>query len=98
MFLQARRRVEDDLESIQTRIAGFVDVGGRPRDMVEKVAVFTRELEGVRKQAVELRDEEIKLDGHSTGALVALVSDQSLLLLRKSSSLYKSATSSVVFS
>lgn len=74
-FLKARRRVEDEVESVEARIAGFIETGGRPRDMVEKAASLSRELEGLRKQAVELEEEEVKINGHTSGSLVALVSE-----------------------
>lgn len=55
------------------RIAAFVDSGGRPRDMSDKVAVILKELEGLKTQAVELGEEEVKVDGYTSGSLVALV-------------------------
>lgn len=62
------------MESVQVRIASFIESGGRPRDMLDKAAAFVRELEGLKAQAVEIGQEEAKVDGHTSGALLALVS------------------------
>lgn len=74
-FLKARRRVEDEVKSMEARIAGFIEAGGGPRDMVEKASSILRELEGLRRQAMELEEEEVKINGNTSGSLVALVSD-----------------------
>ena len=39
---QAKRRLESDVESMQMRIAGFIESDGRPRDMSEKAAAFSK--------------------------------------------------------
>lgn len=70
---QARRRIEDDVESVQMRITSFIESGGRARDMADRVAVIVEDLEALKTQAVDLGEEEVKVDGYTSGTLVALV-------------------------
>lgn len=70
---QARRRIEDDVESLQMRISSFIETGGRARDMADRVAVIVEDLEALKTQAVDLGQEEVKVDGYTSGTLVALV-------------------------
>lgn len=70
---QARRRIEDDVESLQMRIDSSIESGGRARDMADKVAVIVQDLEALKAQAVDLGEEEVKVDGYTSGTLVALV-------------------------
>lgn len=65
--------MEDEVESVQVRIAAFVEGGGRARDMSEKATAIVKDLEGLRDQAVQLGEEETKVDGFASGALVASV-------------------------
>eukprot|EP00752_Nemacystus_decipiens_P012854 g11381.t1 len=69
---KAKRRLESDVESTQMRIAGFVESDGRPRDMSEKAAAFSKELDGLKAQAVSICEEEAKIDGYTTGVLSAM--------------------------
>lgn len=61
------------MEIVQVRIAGFVDTSGRPRDMADKVAGIVKELEGLKAQAVDIAEEEFKVDGFSSASLAAMV-------------------------
>lgn len=71
---KARRRVEDGVDSVQMKIAAFVDSTGRPRDVADRAGAISSELEALKAKAVELGEEEMKFDGYTSGSLVALVS------------------------
>ncbi|CAM9162262.1 unnamed protein product, partial [Hapterophycus canaliculatus] len=68
---KAKRRMEGDIESMQMRIAIFIDSDGRPREMSEKAADISKELEGLKAQVVAIGEEEAKVDGYTSGILSA---------------------------
>ncbi|CAB1120679.1 unnamed protein product [Ectocarpus sp. CCAP 1310/34] len=69
---KAKRRVEGNVDSTKMRIAEFIDSDARPREMSETAASISKELAGLKAQAVDIGEEEAKVDGHTSGALVAL--------------------------
>eukprot|EP00903_Cladosiphon_okamuranus_P012758 g11926.t1 len=69
---KAKRRMETDVEAMQMRIAEFIESDGRPRDMSEKAAGFSKELDGLKAQAVNICEEEAKIDGYTSGVLTAM--------------------------
>lgn len=77
---QARRRVGDEVDSVKVRIAAFHESVGRARDMSDKATFISKDLEALKVQAVELGEEEVKVDGFTNGALVASVSNVPLRL------------------
>ncbi|CBJ27106.1 similar to Dynein heavy chain 3, axonemal (Axonemal beta dynein heavy chain 3) (Ciliary dynein heavy chain 3) [Ectocarpus siliculosus] len=69
---KAKRRVEGNVDSTKMRIAEFIDSDARPREMSENAASISKELAGLKAQAVDIGEEEAKVDGHTSGTLVAL--------------------------
>lgn len=61
------------MDAMQVRIANFIRGNGRPREMSEKAQDLLRDVESLRDQAVEVAEEETRLDIVSTGALQASV-------------------------
>ncbi|CAM9159174.1 unnamed protein product, partial [Ectocarpus sp. 8 AP-2014] len=68
---KAKRRVEGNVDSTKMRIAEFIDSDARPREMSENAASISKELAGLKVQAVDIGEEEAKVDGHTSGTLVA---------------------------
>ncbi|CAM9985812.1 unnamed protein product [Scytosiphon promiscuus] len=68
---KAKRRTEGDIESMQMRIAIFIDSDGRPREMSEKAADISKELDELKAQVINIGEEEAKVDGYTSGILSA---------------------------
>ncbi|CAN0188469.1 unnamed protein product, partial [Ectocarpus sp. 13 AM-2016] len=69
---KAKRRVEGNVDSTKMRIAEFIDSDARPREMSETASSISKELAGLKAQAVDIGEEEAKVEGHTSGTLVAL--------------------------